>query len=208
MKLSPNGMMEIVSHEGICLEPYLDSVGVWTIGIGQTAYDGFNPRTAAKMTLEQVFDLFRRKIKSYTDAVDNLKLDLTQYQYDALVSFCYNVGPGNLRKLCSGRSIAGIGEAIMLYRKPPEIIPRREKEQRLFKHGIYSNTGKGLVFPVRNNKPRYSEGYSIDLKPYFVNPTLITFEKIKQPDPVKPQPAPQPPSGGFFNALRKLFGGK
>lgn len=204
MKISQNGLMEIVSHEGICLEPYLDSVGVWTIGIGQTAFDGFNPRTTAKMTLDQVFDLFKRKLKTYTDAVDALGLDLKQHQYDALVSFCYNVGAGNLQKLCRNRSIAQIGDAIMLYRKPPEIIPRREKEQRLFKHGIYSNVaGKGLVFPVRNSKPRYSEGYTIDLKPYFgtASKPAITFEKITPP-PAKPAAAPKP---SFWAALLSLF---
>lgn len=204
MKISMNGLMEIVSHEGICLEPYLDSVGVWTIGIGQTASDGFDPRKAGKMSLDEVFALFRRKLKMYTDAVDALKLNLTQYQYDALVSFCYNVGPGNLRKLCNNRSIAQIGDAIMLYKIPPEIIPRRQKEQTLFKTGKYSHTGKGLVFPVVNNKPRYSAGYQIDLKPYFSDQPAATPAKppatpIQTPPPA---PAPQP---SLWSRIISLF---
>lgn len=171
MKLSSEGMIEIMSHEGICLEPYLDSVGVWTIGVGQTASDDINPRTMGKITLQQAIDLFKRKIKSYTDAVDALRLDnLTQYQYDALCSLCYNFGPGNLRRLCNGRSLAQIGEAIMLYTKPPEITERRRKEQKLFKYGIYSNTsGKILVFPVVNHHPRYGQGYQLDARPYFTD---------------------------------------
>lgn len=169
MKLSSKGMIEIMSHEGICLEPYLDSVGVWTIGVGQTKSDDINPQTMGKITLQQAIDLFKRKIKQYTDAVDALRLDnLTQYQYDALASLCYNFGPGNLRKLCTGRSIAQIGEAIMLYTKPPEITERRRKEQKLFKYGIYSNTnGKVLVFPVVNHHPSYRNGYQLDARPYF-----------------------------------------
>lgn len=182
MKLSTKGLIEIMSHEGICLEPYLDSVGVWTIGIGQTKSDDIDPRTMGKITLQQAIDLFKRKIKQYTDAVDALKLDLTQYQYDALTSLCYNFGPGNLRKLCNGRSLAQIGDAIMLYTKPPEITGRRRKEQRLFKTGVYSNTdGKVLVFPVVNNHPVYSKGYKLDARPYFA-------------DDVKPTPAPTPAS--------------
>lgn len=188
MNLSTRGLIEIASHEGICLEPYLDSVGVWTIGIGQTKSDDIDPRTMGKLTIQQVFDLFKRKIKGYTKAVDDLGLNLTQYQYDALTSFCYNVGPGNLRKLCAGRSLAQIGDAIMFYTKPPEITERRRKEQTLFKTGKYSNTdGKVLVFPVVNSKPRYSQGYRVDVRPFFADPAPIP------PAAIKPPPAPTPP---------------
>lgn len=188
-ELSTKGMIEILSHEGICLEPYLDSVGVWTIGAGQTKSDGFDPKTSSKLTLQQAFDLFKRKIKQYTDAVDALGFTLTQYQYDALTSLCYNFGPGNLRQLCHGRSLPQIGEAIMLYTKPPEITERRQKEQRLFKTGVYSNTnGKVLVFPVVNNQPRYAAGYYVDARPYFDGAPVA-------PKPVLPaMPAPVPPS--------------
>jgi lysozyme len=168
MNVSTRGLIEIMSHEGICLEPYLDSVGVWTIGVGQTKSDDIDPKTMGKITLQQAVDLFKRKIKQYTNAVDALHLDLKQHQYDALTSLCYNFGPGNLRKLCKDRSLNEIGEAIMLYTKPPEITERRLKEQRLFKTGQYSNTdGKILVFPVVNNHPRYRDGYKIDARPYF-----------------------------------------
>lgn len=169
-QISTRGLIDIMFHEGICLEPYLDSVGVWTIGIGQTKSDDIDPRTVGKLTLQQAIDLFKRKIKQYTDAVDDLGLELTQYQYDALSSLCYNFGPGNLRKLCRDRSIAQIGEAIMLYTKPPEITGRRLKEQRLFKTGQYSNSdGMILVFPVVNNHPRYREGYKVDVRPFFAD---------------------------------------
>lgn len=185
-EISTRGLIDIMSHEGICLQPYLDSVGVWTIGVGQTKSDDIDPRTMGKLTLQEAVDLFKRKIKSYTSAVDKLGLKLTQYQYDALTSLCYNFGPGNLNKLCHGRSIPQIGEAIMLYTKPPEITERRQKEQRLFKTGQYSNTdGKVLVFPVENNHPRYAKGYQVDVRPYF---------PASQPSPVIPPPVPNPPA--------------
>lgn len=168
MKVSSKGMIEIMSHEGICLEPYLDSVDVWTIGVGQTKSDDIDPRTMGKITLEQAIDLFKRKIIPYDAAVSSLRLNLKQHQHDALVSLCYNFGPGNLRKLCGGRTLAEIGEAIMLYTKPKEITERRRKEQRLFKSGIYSNAdGAVLVFPVENHHPRYGKGYRINARPYF-----------------------------------------
>ena len=192
-QISTRGLIEIMSHEGICLDPYLDSVGVWTIGVGQTKSDDIDPRTVGKLTLQQAIDLFKRKIKQYTKAVDALGLELTQYQYDALTSLCYNFGPGNLQKLCHNRSLAQIGEAIMLYTKPPEITERRQKEQRLFKTGQYSNTdGKVLVFPVENSKPRYSKGYQVDVRPYFADapkPIPVPPEIKLPPPPVVPPPA-------------------
>jgi len=203
--LSTRGMIEIISHEGVCLEPYLDSVGVWTIGAGQTKSDGFDPKGHRKLTLQECFDLFKKKIKQYTDAVDALKLDLTQTQYDALTSFCYNVGPGNLRKLCGkGRTIRQIGDAIMLYTIPPEITERRQKEQTLFKKGLYSNSdGKVLVFPVVNSKPRYAQGYKIDARPYFTNP-VITVPPVTRPAPTT-MPAP-PAKPSLWTSIKSFFG--
>jgi lysozyme len=189
MNISNKGLIELMGHEGVCLEPYLDSVGVWTIGVGITNHDGLDVKSMGKISLEQAIDLYTDRIKAYTSAVDKLGLKLTQGQYDALSSFCYNCGPGNLRKLAAvdvkgrpTRSIAQIGDALMLYLKPPEIKSRRLKEQKLFKTGVYSNGGKVLVFPVSKKSfhPVYSQGYQIDASAYFATP----------PAPVATPPAP------------------
>lgn len=212
-ELSTRGLIEIMSHEGICLEPYLDSVGVWTIGVGQTKSDDIDPRTMGKLTLQQAVDLFKRKIKGYTKAVDALGLKLTQYQYDALTSLCYNFGQGNLNKLCHGRSLAEIGDAIMLYTKPPEITERRKKEQRLFKTAQYSNAdGKVLVFPVVNSHPAYGKGYQVDVRPYFADRPVILSSVPNPLPPDVPKSAPasvtNPAKGsigafiaGIFNSI-------
>ena len=201
--LSTRGMIEIISHEGVCLDPYLDSVGVWTIGIGQTKSDGIDPKNHPSLTLQEAFDLFKRKIRDYTKAVDALNFDLSQTQYDALTSFCYNVGPGNLRLLCGkGRTLSQIGDALMLYVIPKEITERRRKEQTLFKTGIYSNTdGMVLVFPVVNNQPRYSKGYKIDARPYFDGPIPV----ITVPPVTKPVPAIPIAKIGFWASILSIF---
>lgn len=169
MKASARGLIDIISHEGICLDPYLDSVGVWTIGIGQTKSDGIDPQHSPRLTLQQAIDLFKRKITAYTDAVDALHLDFNQSQYDSASSLCYNFGAGNLHSLCSHRTIAQIGEAIMLYTRPPEITARRRDEQRLYKTGQYANhDGKVLLFPVTaSHHPYYHGGQMVDIRPYF-----------------------------------------
>lgn len=174
MQLSTRGAIDILSHESICLYPYLDSVGVWTIGAGITESDG--ARISAQtppLTIIAAVTQYIEKIKPYDDAVSRLGLALTQFQHDALVSCCFNFGPGNLRQLCQHRSIEQIGAAIMLYLKPPEIKTRRLDEQRLYIHGAYKNTdGKILVFPVSaNHHPLYHEGHMIDVRPYFPSET-------------------------------------
>lgn len=202
--LSGRGMIEIASHEGVCLDPYLDSVGVWTIGIGQTKSDGIDPKGHATLTLQEAFDLFKAKIKDYTKAVDALKLPLSQTQYDALTSFCYNVGPGNLRKLCNNRSLTQIGDAIMLYTIPKEITERRQKEQSLFKKGVYSNTdGMVLVFPVVGSAPRYSKGYKIDARPYFSD--AMAPPSRPAPSPVIPAPPPPKPPEPVISPLARFL---
>jgi lysozyme len=170
MQTSPQGLIDIISHEGICLSPYLDSVGVWTIGAGQTKSDGIDPQHAGQITLQQAIDLFKRKIVPYSDAVDGLSLPFNQVQHDSLASCCYNFGIGNLHQLCHHRTIEQIGNAIMLYTKPPEITARRRDEQRLYQKGEYANhDGKVLVFPVSaSHHPLYSHGTLVDVRPYFI----------------------------------------
>lgn len=209
MNISNKGLIEIMSHEGVCLSPYLDSVGVWTIGVGITKHDGKDPQTMGTITIDQAIAMFKDRIGAYVAPVQKLGLVLNQAQFDALVSFCYNVGPQNLANLCHGRSVAEIGEAFSLYHKPPEITERRNKEQRLFKDGVYSSSGKVLVFPVSaTHKPVYSKGYQLDVSKYFVMGT--------PPAPAKPVAPPAPPAVpvkpsllntllGFLSAILRLF---
>lgn len=186
-----------MSHEGVCLSPYLDSVGVWTIGVGITEHDGVAPQTLGPITIDRAIAMFKDRIKAYVAPVQKLGLPLTQPQFDALVSFCYNVGEGNLRSLCRNRSLAQIGEAFSLYHKPPEITGRRNKEQQLFKAGVYSSDGKVLVFPVNAaHKPVYHKGYTLDVAKYFTTAPTAT---------AKPAPAPTAPKAGWLIALINII---
>lgn len=170
MQISTLGMIDVLGHEGLCLSPYLDSVGVWTIGAGITSSDGVRINAATpSMTLEKVMSDFILKIKPYSDEVAALKMDFSQVQHDALTSACYNFGDGNLQTLCRHRTIKQIGDALMLYRKPPEITARRRDEQRLYQTGVYSNHDHTtLLFPVTaSHHPDYHHGKLINVLPYF-----------------------------------------
>lgn len=179
MTTSIEGMIEIASHEGLCLTKYKDSVGVWTIAIGATRTE--IPDIARwpadkQLSIQECFDLFKKSLVKYEKAVRRgLKVDVPQHAFDALVSWCYNVGTGWVKKatviklINKGVPVSDkrIYNALMMYKKPPEIIGRRKKEAILLTTGKYSNTGKVLVFPVSKRfKPIYSRGYKIDVKKY------------------------------------------
>lgn len=168
-QLSVNGAIDIIAREGICLEWYYDSVGVPTIGVGETKSDGPDPRTRGPLSLQQAVDSFKEKIQNYTKEVDRLAIDFDQFQYDAISSFDYNVGDRNLITLCHHRNKEQIGQALMLYLKPKEIKQRRIQEQRLYIHGVYQcQDGHVLVFPVTASRhPNYHAGKMVDIRPYF-----------------------------------------
>lgn len=95
MNISQNGVDFIKRHEGLRLSAYRDSVGVATIGYGNTYYlGGANVKIGDKITKEQAEDLLKMTLNEFVKDVNSLvSAPLTQNQFDALVSFAYNVGP-------------------------------------------------------------------------------------------------------------------
>src|SRR5690348_3152463 len=158
MRTSDNGLIELIGHEGICLSKYLDSVNVWTIGIGATKSeipDLANWPLNKTITMQQAFDLLRRGIVKYENAINKaLTRDIPQTSFDALVSWCYNVGTGwvasstVMKRINAGQVGQPLYDALMMYGKPKEILGRRKKEAILLRDGVYSNEGKALMFPV------------------------------------------------------------
>ncbi|MFV9175997.1 lysozyme [Serratia marcescens] len=94
MNISKNGIELIKRFEGLELEAYQDSVGVWTIGYGWTqSVDG--KKIAPGMRIDQATAdrLLKCGIVQYEQGVNQLvKVRITQGQFDALVSFAYNLG--------------------------------------------------------------------------------------------------------------------
>lgn len=143
MKVSRKGLMALISHEGIVLSRYKDSKGVWTIGVGHTkAAGGLNPeKFTGTLSITQVMDMFAEDIAKYEADVNKaLKVNVTQHQFDALVSFHYNTGAiarATLTKTLNTGDKATAAKQFMNWVKPPEIKKRREAEMNLFKNGVY-----------------------------------------------------------------------
>lgn len=94
LTISPAGIALIKKWEGWYPKAYKDPVGVWTIGWGTT---GVEARPGRTITKKQGEEFLRRDLEDEQENVRRLvKVPLTQYQFDALVSFAYNAGSGNL----------------------------------------------------------------------------------------------------------------
>ena len=98
MKTGERGLKLIKEFEGCKLTAYKCPAGVWTIGIGSTRYsDGSAVKQGQTLANEEAALLLLSKtLTSYEHAVNAIKVDLTQNEFDALVSLTYNIGAGNL----------------------------------------------------------------------------------------------------------------
>lgn len=137
-KIGQAGLKLIMEFEGCRLAAYQCSAGVWTIGYGHTAgvYKGMT------ITQAQAEEYLKQDVAKFEKYVNNatyvpITAALTQNQFDALVSFAYNCGAGNVKKLCKGRTAAQIATAMLQYCKANGKVlaglkRRREAEQKLF----------------------------------------------------------------------------
>lgn len=94
------GIDMIKRFEGFRSAPYKCPAGIPTIGYGATFYTTSKKVTMTdkSITEAEAASLLRYMLKSFEQYVDSYCVDtLTQNQFDALVSFCYNLGPANLK---------------------------------------------------------------------------------------------------------------
>lgn len=99
-KIASKGLDLIKSFEGLRLKPYLCSAGVPTIGYGNTFYENKKKVTLkdSAITEQRAVELLAWSLSGFEQYVDSYCVDtITQNQFDALVSFCYNLGPANLK---------------------------------------------------------------------------------------------------------------
>lgn len=145
MKTGLNGLNLIKEKEGLRLKPYLCSAGVATIGYGSTMYADGRKVTLkdAAISEKQALELLANTLGKYEKAVnDYVKVQLTQNEFDALVSFTYNLGAGNLlsstllKKINAGDK-AGAANQFDVWNKAggkvlEGLVKRRAAEKDLF----------------------------------------------------------------------------
>lgn len=170
MRMSADGRAKLMQREGVKTKTYRDTEGVLTIGVGHTAAAGEpHPTPGLKISREQVDEILSRDLVRYENIVNrNIHAPLTQGQFDALTSICFNVehalSPDStvVRRL-NAYDYAGAADAFLLYDKPKEIIGRRKTERAQFIAATHDNhLDRDLpraVAPPRANGENVSPAY-------------------------------------------------
>ncbi len=130
--------MELIRQfEGCCLQAYrLPGEQYYTIGYG---HYGADVAAGSSITQEEAEALLQRDLVRFEGWVEQYTpFALNQNQFDALVSFCYNCGPGNLKQLVEGRTAEVVAEKMLLYTNSASeayragLTRRRQAERELF----------------------------------------------------------------------------
>lgn len=149
MKLGYEGEKLIQHYESCRLTAYQDSVGVWTIGFGNTFYEDGRPVKQGDIIPRwRADELFKRISSRFVNKVNTLELnDIKQYQFDALVSFAWNEGINAL-----------IDSALLkIIRNNPENYDQIDQE---FMKWVYAGSKKlnGLVARRKSESLLYRTG--------------------------------------------------
>lgn len=144
MKTTSNKGIDLIKRfEGCHLKAYKCPAGVWTIGFGHTGND---VKEGVVWTQQQADNALKADLKKFENNVNNMEsqygYELSQNQFDALVSFTYNLGNGNLLKLTGfgSRPVEDFPKYMISYvnangTKLQGLVNRRNAEVELFKSG-------------------------------------------------------------------------
>lgn len=141
MNTSQNGIDLIKHFEGCELQAYKCPAGVWTIGYGHIK----GVQEGDVITEQQANEMLVEELQEYENYINTLvNVPLNQNQYDALVSWVYNLGSSNLQastllKVLNAGDYAGVPEQIMRWNKAggkvlEGLTRRRQAEADLFGH--------------------------------------------------------------------------
>lgn len=147
MKISDKGLELIKSFEGCHLTAYKCPAGVWTIGYGHTkgVYQGMKiTQSQANSFLREDCNKFEKNVNSFAS-----KYNWTQNEFDALVSFAFNIGSINQLTANGTRTKEQVANSMLLYNKAggkvlAGLVRRRQAEYELFTTGVKTMTNSVL----------------------------------------------------------------
>jgi len=145
LRVSKHGREFITAHEGEILRVYLDPVGLPTMGVGHLLTDEEKAKypVGSVITRGVSQEFLERDLRRFENAVSALvKVPINQNQFDALVSFAFNVGEANFKRSSVLRHLnAGLyakaADAFLAWNKSkgkvlPGLTRRRKEERDLF----------------------------------------------------------------------------
>lgn len=136
MKTSDKGLELLSLREGVRTKAYRDVKGIWTIGVGHT---GPEVVEGLVWTYDQIRDALRKDVSIAEKAINGtVRVQLTQNQFDALVSFVFNVGVGaftrsTLLKVLNQGNYSEAANQFDRWHIPIQITSRRNSERDQFR---------------------------------------------------------------------------
>ena len=146
--ISEKGFTLIREFEGLQLEAYKDTGGVWTIGFGTIKYpNGISVKKGDTCTIQQAEQWLKNDCKWVDTCLDkNIKVHLNQNQFDALASFVYNIGEtafvkSTMLALLNENSLTLAASQFDRWvydngKKIQGLVNRRSKEKALFEKAL------------------------------------------------------------------------
>lgn len=164
--------MEVASHEALIRQTYKDSVGVltWCVGMTNATGHAVERYIGKPASLQHCMNLYAWALTRYADGVRKAFAGhrLTKAEFAAALSFHWNTGAIEratwVKHWKAGR-MSSARNSFLSWRKPPEIVTRRQKEADLMFGGKWSNDGTMLEF-VRLTKrmtPDWSSGKRVNV---------------------------------------------
>jgi lysozyme len=138
MAIAKSTLDFITKEEGARNRAYKDTKGLWTIGVGHLIKDDEKDLINSTLTNDQVEELLRSDLKWCSEAVESsVKVPLSQNQFDALYSLCFNIGATAFKnstvvKRINANDLKGAADAILMWNKPAVLVPRRKREKAMF----------------------------------------------------------------------------
>jgi len=138
MAIAESTIDYIIKEEGFKNAAYKDSKGLLTIGVGHLIKSSEPHLVTATLSDQEVKDLLKSDLKWCSEAVEtSVRVPLTQRQFDALYSLCFNIGETNFKKSTVVKRLnqndyRGAADAILMWNKPSVLEKRRRRERDLF----------------------------------------------------------------------------
>lgn len=209
MKTSLRGICAMLAEEAIVLTTYNDGTGTLTIGAGHTAAAGApKPTPGLKISLAEAINIFRNDLAQFErDILREVHVDLSQNQFDALVSWHFNTGrisKSTLTDKLNARNYAGAAAEFAQWNKSKGkvlngLISRRQRETDIFLQGDYGAPVIRVIEEKGGNEERYNVSQIEELlggtprteedqstEELLANPasSLLPISRPKQPAPV------------------------
>ena len=156
--ISDEGLELIKTFEGCELTAYVCPSGVYTIGYGHTG----DVLPGQQITQSEADELLREDVRKFEKGVDNYtNVDLEQSQFDALVSFTFNVGLGAYRdstllRLLNARDYEGAAGQFSRWVNGsngplPGLVRRRDAEEKLFRKDGWPGSTEPIIITARQD---------------------------------------------------------